>query len=82
VSFSPATASIEIGNHFQAKLAAFRAHVTQAPLLPMFEKYVGQQRQELFHLAASTLPALSQQETDLFSGIDELSTAEPLVRSA
>jgi len=82
VSFSPVTASIEIGNHFQAKLAAFRAHVTQAPLLPMFEKYVGQQRQELFHLAASTLPALSQQETDLFSGIDELSTAEPLVRSA
>jgi LmbE family N-acetylglucosaminyl deacetylase len=82
VSLSPVTAAIEIGDLFQTKLAAFRAHLTQAPLLPMFEKYVGQQRQELFHLAASMVPALSQQETDLFAGIEKLSPVEPLVRSA
>ena len=82
VSLSPVTAAIEIGDLFQIKLAAFRAHLTQAPLLPMFEKYVGQQRQELFHLAASMVPALSQQETDLFAGIEELCRADTLVRSA
>lgn len=82
VSLSPVTAAIEIGDLFQTKLAAFRAHLTQAPLLPMFEKYVGHQRQELFHLAASQVPALSQQETDLFAGIEELSRADTLVRSA
>ena len=81
ISLSPVTASIEIGDLFQTKLTAFRAHLTQAPLLPMFEKYVGQQRQELFHLAASTVPVLSQ-ETDLFVGIDEMSRADTLVRSA
>jgi hypothetical protein len=48
----------------------------------MFEKYVGHQRQELFHLAATTIPASSQQETDLFAGIEEFSASEPLVRSA
>jgi hypothetical protein len=73
---------IEIGDLYQMKLAAFRAHLTQAPLLPMFEKYVGHQRQELFHLAASSAPALSQQETDLFAGIEELRRADTLVRSA
>lgn len=80
VSLSPVTTAIEIGDLFQAKLTAFRAHLTQAPLLPMFEKYVGQQRQELFHLAASVVPALSQQETDLFAGVP--SEADTLVRSA
>ena len=82
VSLSPVTASIEIGDLFQTKLAAFKAHLTQAPLLPMFEKYVGQQRQELFHLAASPIPALSLSETDLFAGIDESCRADTLVRSA
>jgi LmbE family N-acetylglucosaminyl deacetylase len=76
VSLSPVTAAIEIGDLFQIKLAAFRAHLTQAPLLPMFEKYVGQQRQELFHLAASMLPAASLQETDLFAGISELDATQ------
>jgi LmbE family N-acetylglucosaminyl deacetylase len=82
VTLSPATACIEMGNHFQAKLAAFKAHLTQAPLVPMFEKYVGHQRQELFHLAAATAPAISQQETDLFSGIEDTDRADALIRSA
>jgi LmbE family N-acetylglucosaminyl deacetylase len=82
VSLTPVTTVIEIGDLYQTKLVAFRAHLTQAPLLPMFEKYVGHQRQELFHLAATTIPASSQQETDLFAGIEEFSASEPLVRSA
>jgi len=89
VSLSPVTASIEIGDLYRVKLAAFKAHLTQAPLLPMFEKYVGEQRQELFHLAASTV-AVGQQEMDLFAGIQEAgrvdttldSTQGKLVRSA
>lgn len=82
VSLTPVSTVIEIGDLYRTKLEAFRAHLTQAPLLPMFEKYVGHLRQELFHLAASTIPALSQQETDLFAGIEELSRAATLVRSA
>lgn len=82
VSLTPVTTVIEIGDLYQTKLVAFRAHLTQAPLLPMFEKYVGHQRQELFHLAATTIPASSQQETDLFAGIEEFSASEPLVQSA
>ena len=82
VSLAPVTASIEIGDLFRVKLAAFKAHLTQAPLLPMFEKYVGQQRQELFHLAASTVTTVTQQETDLFGGIREACRADTLVRSA
>ena len=82
VSLSPVTTSIEIGDLYKTKLAAFKTHLTQSPLLPMFEKYVGQQRQELFHLAASTVPALSEQETDLFAGISESCRADTLVRSA
>lgn len=82
VSLAPVTASIEIGDLFRMKLAAFKAHLTQAPLVPMFEKYVGHQRQELFHLAASTLPLLGLQETDLFAGVPGACGADTLVRSA
>jgi len=42
---------------------------------------VGHQRQELFHLASSNVPAVSQEETDLFTGIEEMSRADTLVRS-
>jgi LmbE family N-acetylglucosaminyl deacetylase len=82
VSLAPVSASIEIGDLYKVKLAAFKAHLTQAPLLPMFERYVGQQRQELFHLAASTVTSVSQQEIDLFAGIPEARGADTLVRSA
>jgi len=81
VTLSPVSTVIEIGDLYQTKLAAFRAHLTQAPLLPIFEKYVGHLKQELFHLAASSVAA-SSQETDLFSGIEELNRADTLVRSA
>jgi LmbE family N-acetylglucosaminyl deacetylase len=72
ITLSPATAVIEIGDYLETKIAAFKAHTTQAPLWPLFEKHVRQRgRQEMFHLAASSNPGLIQQETDLFAGVTE-----------
>ncbi len=72
VSLPPSTAVIDISKHFEQKIQAFRAHATQAPLLPIFERNIaaGQQR-ELFHLAAAVTPRQMQMETDLFEGIAE-----------
>jgi LmbE family N-acetylglucosaminyl deacetylase len=68
----PATTVIEIGAYSRTKLEAFRAHVSQAPLFPTLEKYVGQRpQQEMFHLAAALNPGTALQETDLFAGISE-----------
>jgi LmbE family N-acetylglucosaminyl deacetylase len=69
---SPPTAIIEIGGYLETKIAAFKAHTTQAPLRPLFETYARQRGpQEMFHLAASVNPGLIQQETDLFAGVQE-----------
>ena len=69
---SSATAVIEVGPYLEAKLEAFKAHTTQAPLFPLFESRMREHgRQERFHLAASINPAKPQPETDLFSGIEE-----------
>jgi LmbE family N-acetylglucosaminyl deacetylase len=71
VTPSPATAVIEVGQYFETKLEAFKAHTTQSPLFKMFEsrmrQYGGQER---FHLAASTISTQVQTETDLFAGIE------------
>jgi LmbE family N-acetylglucosaminyl deacetylase len=70
ITLSPATTVIEIGNYLEMKLAAFKAHTSQAPLWPLFESHVRRRgTQELFHLAAYTEPGPLRQETDLFSGI-------------
>jgi len=72
ISLPPATAIIEIGEYLETKIAAFKAHSSQAPLWPMFESHVRQRRrQEMFHLAARVTPGLIEQETDLFAGIKE-----------
>jgi LmbE family N-acetylglucosaminyl deacetylase len=72
VTLPPATATIEIGDYLETKIAAFKAHTSQAPLWPLFESHVRQRgRQELFHLAARVTPGLIEQETDLFAGIEE-----------
>ena len=67
-----ATAVIEVEDYLEAKLAAFRAHSTQTPLVAMFEsrmrKYGGQER---FHLAASVWHDTLPKETDLFMGVEE-----------
>lgn len=72
VILPPASAIIEIGDYLETKIAAFKAHTTQAPLWPMVEEHLRQRgRRELFHLAASANPGLTQQETDLFAGVSE-----------
>lgn len=72
ITLPPATAIIEIGDYLETKIAAFKAHTSQAPLWPRFESHVRQRgRQEMFHLVARVTPGLIVQETDLFAGIKE-----------
>lgn len=70
ISFAPFTARIEIGEYMKAKIAAFHAHQTQAPVFPIFDAHVDKLgNPELFNLAASVVPGAVSQETDLFAGI-------------
>ncbi|MGA8489405.1 MAG: PIG-L family deacetylase [Terriglobales bacterium] len=72
ITLPPVTAIIEIGDYLETKIAAFKAHTSQAPLWPMFESHVRQRgRQEMFHLVARVTYGLIEQETDLFAGIRE-----------
>jgi len=69
---SPITATIETGPYLETKISAFKAHASQAPLWPVFEENMRKMgSKENFHLAASTIPALAQNETDLFAGVKE-----------
>jgi LmbE family N-acetylglucosaminyl deacetylase len=71
VALPPATAVIEIGDYLETKIAAFKAHTSQAPLWPLFESHVRLRgRQEMFHLAARATPGAIEQETDLFAGVE------------
>ena len=68
----PITAVIDIGEFLEAKIAAFQAHSSQAPLFPIFEKTVRQRgAEESFHLAAAREPRRLEFETDLFTGVLE-----------
>jgi LmbE family N-acetylglucosaminyl deacetylase len=70
ITFSPHTAVIDIGDHLETKIAAFKAHKTQAPLWPLFEESARKRgRQEMFHLAASVKSGAVKQETDIFEGV-------------
>jgi LmbE family N-acetylglucosaminyl deacetylase len=70
ISLPPANAIIEIGDYLETKIAAFKAHTSQAPLWPLFESHIrGRGSQEMFHLVARATPGLIELETDLFSGI-------------
>jgi len=72
ISLSPCSATIDVSHHLEAKIKAFGAHATQAPLLPRFEssmrKFGGR---ELFHLSATTHPSVVEPETDLFAGLGQ-----------
>lgn len=69
VSFSPASAVIEIGDFLETKIQAFKAHTSQQPLWPLFEENVRKRKsREMFHLAAAVNP-IQQQETDLFEDV-------------
>jgi len=72
VSLPPITVALDISPYLDSKLAAFKAHATQAPLFPIFERNLLRQgTKEHFHLAAAITPRLAQQETDLFEGVTE-----------
>ena len=72
ITLAPASAIIEIGNYLETKIAAFKAHKTQAPLWPLFESHVRERgRNEMFHLAAWVKPEPIPRETDLFAGVEE-----------
>jgi len=73
VSLPPATAIIEVGDILDSKITAFRAHVSQRPLLPIFEKTIRHRgAYERYHLAATITPrTLDGIEHDLFEGVIE-----------
>jgi LmbE family N-acetylglucosaminyl deacetylase len=72
ITFTPQTAVIDITPYLETKIAAFKAHVTQAPLWPLFEENVGKRQQrEMFHLAAAVKNGAVESETDLFEGVSE-----------
>jgi LmbE family N-acetylglucosaminyl deacetylase len=72
VSLSPWNVAINVSEHFETKLAAFKAHSTQNPL---YERFANNMRRlgprELFHLAATSEPREMVKETDLFAGVKE-----------
>lgn len=70
IILTPPTAIVEIGNHLETKISAFKAHKTQAPLWPLFEENARKRgRSELFHLTASMRAGVLQPETDLFADV-------------
>lgn len=73
ISPAPVTAIIEVGQEFvERKISAFKAHTSQAPLFPIFEKTVRQRgTRESFHLAATITPREIERETDLFAGVED-----------
>jgi LmbE family N-acetylglucosaminyl deacetylase len=72
VSLPPVTTTIDIRQYLETKLSAFRAHATQGPLFPLFEKSMrARGNEELFHLAAVDHPSMLEPETDLFARVTE-----------
>jgi LmbE family N-acetylglucosaminyl deacetylase len=75
ITFPPPTAIVDIGNHLETKISAFKAHKTQSPLWPLFEENARERgRREMFHLAASVKPGPHSSETDLFEGVTDSDT--------
>jgi LmbE family N-acetylglucosaminyl deacetylase len=72
VTLAPITTAIEIGDHLETKIEAFRAHRSQQPLWSQFEEYARKRgRRELFHLVAAVKADPIAQESDLFAGVSE-----------
>ena len=70
ISFPPATTTIDIGEHLETKIAAFKAHHSQAPLWPVFEEHARKRgNRETFHLAAAAGPGPLRPESDLLECI-------------
>jgi LmbE family N-acetylglucosaminyl deacetylase len=72
VSLSPQTVCIDIAEYMETKIRAFKAHTTQAPLVPFLEGTLRQRgHYEAYHLVANLLPGLQRMEMDLFEGVTE-----------
>jgi LmbE family N-acetylglucosaminyl deacetylase len=66
----PVTTVIQIGDYLEAKIAAFEAHTTQAPVFPVVrETILARGREEMFHLVAASEPTILAPESDLFAGV-------------
>ena len=70
ISPAPITTAIDVRQQVEAKVAAFKAHVSQAPLVPTYERVL-LTPYEYYHLAASKAVRPLESETDLFAGINE-----------
>lgn len=72
VSHSPVTCDIQVREHLEEKIRAFRQHCSQEPLFENFELYLRKRPDsELFHLASASEPRRCEIETDLFDGIKD-----------
>lgn len=72
ITLAPVSTVIEIGQYLDTKMAAFKAHTSQAPLWPLFESHMRPRgTKELFHLAAYAEYEPVSQETDLFAGVKD-----------
>ena len=72
ISLPPTTTVVDIGEHLETKITAFKAHRSQAPLWPIFEQHArGRGNREMFHLAAAIKPGLDKLETDLLERVEE-----------
>jgi LmbE family N-acetylglucosaminyl deacetylase len=73
VSLAPVTTVIDLEPHeIDTKIAAFKAHTSQAPLFGFFEETIRKRgRKEVFCLANSITPHKAEMETDLFAGVEE-----------
>ena len=71
VALAPTTTIIELTQHeIDAKIAAFKLHISQAPLFGFFEETMRKHgKTEVFHLANSIKPSKVEMETDLFVGV-------------
>lgn len=72
VTLPPITAVIDIAPYVETKIAAFKAHGTQQPLLSLFEGNLRRQAGvEKYHLLASVTSGNITLENDLFHGVVE-----------
>lgn len=70
VSPPPCSATLAIGPWVEEKIAAFRAHATQAPLWEAFARAMRRfGDKELYHLAAVSQPSVAEAESDLLEGV-------------
>ena len=70
ITFPPVSATIEVSKYVEAKIQAFKSHISQAPLWPIFEENIRKRDPiEHFHLAARADPGPAVVENDLFDGI-------------